>query len=71
MLLLHPLLHLHDIFKMNIEGMKKVMEINLWGTIIPTQIFGEAIAGSHVAPANLIGGVECRGRRRQAELACR
>src|SRR6476620_6019446 len=33
-----------DIFKMNIEGMKKVMEINLWGTIIPTQIFGEAIA---------------------------
>jgi len=33
-----------DIFKMNLEGMKKVMEINLWGTLIPTQIFGEAIA---------------------------
>jgi NAD(P)-dependent dehydrogenase (short-subunit alcohol dehydrogenase family) len=31
-------------FKMNIEGMKKVMDINLWGTVIPTQIFGEAIA---------------------------
>src|ERR1700694_1312044 len=30
-----------DIFKMNIEGMKKVMDINLWGTIIPTQVFGE------------------------------
>jgi len=33
-----------DIFKMNIAGMKKVMDINVWGTIIPTQIFGEAIA---------------------------
>ncbi|HEU4633209.1 MAG TPA: SDR family oxidoreductase [Flavisolibacter sp.] len=33
-----------DIFKMNVEGMKKVMEINVWGTIIPTQIFGEEIA---------------------------
>lgn len=35
-----------DIFSMNIEGMKKVMDINLWGTIIPTQVFGEAIAQS-------------------------
>jgi NAD(P)-dependent dehydrogenase (short-subunit alcohol dehydrogenase family) len=33
-----------DIFKMNIDGMKKVMDINLWGTVIPTQVFGEAIA---------------------------
>ena len=33
-----------DIFKMNVEGMKKVMEINVWGTIIPTQVFGEEIA---------------------------
>jgi NAD(P)-dependent dehydrogenase (short-subunit alcohol dehydrogenase family) len=33
-----------DIFNMNIAGMKKAMEINTWGTIIPTQIFGEAIA---------------------------
>ncbi len=33
-----------DIFKMSIEGMKKVMDINLWGTVIPTQVFGEAIA---------------------------
>jgi NAD(P)-dependent dehydrogenase (short-subunit alcohol dehydrogenase family) len=33
-----------DIFKMNLDGMKKVLEINLWGTILPTQIFGEAIA---------------------------
>ncbi|MGI8893405.1 MAG: SDR family oxidoreductase [Bacteroidia bacterium] len=33
-----------NIFSMNIEGIKKVMDINLWGTIIPTQVFGEAIA---------------------------
>ncbi|GAA3977310.1 SDR family oxidoreductase [Mucilaginibacter dorajii] len=33
-----------DIFKMNIAGMKTVMDLNTWGTIIPTQIFGEAIA---------------------------
>ena len=32
-----------DIFKMNLAGMKKVTELNLWGTIVPTQIFGEAI----------------------------
>lgn len=33
-----------NIFKINMDGMKKVMDINLWGTLIPTQIFGEAIA---------------------------
>ncbi|HYC30290.1 MAG TPA: SDR family oxidoreductase [Chitinophagaceae bacterium] len=33
-----------DIFSMNIAGMKTVMDINLWGTLIPTQVFGEAIA---------------------------
>jgi len=33
-----------DIFNMNLEGMKQVMEVNLWGTLYPTQIFGEAIA---------------------------
>ncbi len=32
-----------DIFAMNVEGMKKTMELNLWGTVIPTQVFGEAI----------------------------
>ena len=35
-----------SIFKMKIDGMKRVMDINLWGTVIPTQIFGEAIADS-------------------------
>lgn len=34
----------NDIFKMNLEGMKKVMDLNTWGTLIPSQIFGETIA---------------------------
>jgi NAD(P)-dependent dehydrogenase (short-subunit alcohol dehydrogenase family) len=33
-----------DIFSMNIDGMKKVTDLNLWGTLTPTQVFGEAIA---------------------------
>ena len=33
-----------DIFDMNIEGMKKALVLNLWGTIIPSQIFGAAMA---------------------------
>lgn len=33
-----------DIFGMNMEGMKKVHDLNLWGTLLPTQVFGEAIA---------------------------
>ncbi len=32
-----------DIFKMNLAGMKKVMELNTWGTLIPTQVFAEAM----------------------------
>ncbi|GAB3851442.1 SDR family oxidoreductase [Hymenobacter terrigena] len=35
-----------DVFKMNLEGMKRVMELNVWGTLLPTQVFGEAIAHS-------------------------
>ncbi|MBS1524260.1 MAG: SDR family oxidoreductase [Bacteroidetes bacterium] len=35
-----------NLFEMNIAGMKKVMDINIWGTIIPTQVFGEAIAAT-------------------------
>jgi NAD(P)-dependent dehydrogenase (short-subunit alcohol dehydrogenase family) len=33
-----------DIFEMNLDGMKTVMELNIWGTVLPTHIFGEAIA---------------------------
>jgi NAD(P)-dependent dehydrogenase (short-subunit alcohol dehydrogenase family) len=35
-----------DLFKMNLEGMKSVMDLNLWGTLLPTQIFGDAMAKS-------------------------
>lgn len=35
-----------DVFKMNLAGMKKVMDLNLWGTLIPTQVFGDAIAAT-------------------------
>jgi NAD(P)-dependent dehydrogenase (short-subunit alcohol dehydrogenase family) len=33
-----------DIFSMNLEGMRKAMDLNLWGTIIPTQVFGSVMA---------------------------
>jgi NAD(P)-dependent dehydrogenase (short-subunit alcohol dehydrogenase family) len=33
-----------DIFNMNIDGLKKALVLNLWGSIIPTQIFGAAMA---------------------------
>ncbi len=32
-----------DIFDMNMNGMRRAMELNLWGTLIPTQIFGKAM----------------------------
>ena len=33
-----------DIFSMNIDGMQKAMVLNVWGTIIPTQVFGAVMA---------------------------
>ncbi len=33
-----------SVFNMKMDGMKKVLDLNLWGTLIPTQVFGEAIA---------------------------
>ncbi len=35
-----------DVFDLNIEGVKNAMDLNLWGTIIPVQIFGPEIAKS-------------------------
>lgn len=32
-----------DIFKINIAALKDVMDLNLFGTVLPTQVFGEAI----------------------------
>jgi len=33
-----------DIFEMDLEGMRQVMDLNVWGTLYPTQVFGESIA---------------------------
>lgn len=35
-----------DVFDLNIEGVKNAMGLNLWGTIVPVQVFGPAIAKS-------------------------
>lgn len=32
-----------DVFQLNIEALQQVMNLNLFGTILPTQVFGEAI----------------------------
>jgi NAD(P)-dependent dehydrogenase (short-subunit alcohol dehydrogenase family) len=32
------------VFSLNLAGMKRVMELNLWGAVLPTQVFGEALA---------------------------
>lgn len=32
-----------DIFDLNIQGMKNTLELNVWGTLIPTQIFGSVM----------------------------
>jgi NAD(P)-dependent dehydrogenase (short-subunit alcohol dehydrogenase family) len=38
-----------DIFSMNLAGLKHVMDLNLWGTILPTQVFGPALAENETA----------------------
>lgn len=35
-----------DVFDMNLAGMKRVMDLNVWGTLLPTQVFGPAMAAS-------------------------
>jgi NAD(P)-dependent dehydrogenase (short-subunit alcohol dehydrogenase family) len=32
-----------DIFGMNVDGMKKALDLNLWGSLLPTQVFGSAM----------------------------
>ena len=38
-----------DIFKMDLNGLKTVMDLNLWGTLLPTQVFGDALAKNSTA----------------------
>jgi NAD(P)-dependent dehydrogenase (short-subunit alcohol dehydrogenase family) len=33
-----------DIFSLDLDALDKVMKLNLWGTVLPTQIFGKSIA---------------------------
>lgn len=42
-----------DIFNLNMEGMQQVMNLNLLGTMIPTQIFGKAIAAGKGSIVNI------------------
>ncbi len=35
-----------DVFELNLSGMRRVMDLNLWGTVLPTQVFGQALAAS-------------------------
>jgi NAD(P)-dependent dehydrogenase (short-subunit alcohol dehydrogenase family) len=35
-----------DIFNLDIDGMKKAMVLNIWGTVIPVQVFGAELAKS-------------------------
>jgi NAD(P)-dependent dehydrogenase (short-subunit alcohol dehydrogenase family) len=32
-----------DLFSLRMAGTKKALDLNLWGTVLPTQIFGEAM----------------------------
>ncbi len=35
-----------DVFKLNMQGMKDAINLNLWGTLMPIQVFGPEIAKS-------------------------
>ncbi|MBL7814956.1 MAG: SDR family oxidoreductase [Saprospiraceae bacterium] len=34
----------NDVFTFDMNGMRKALDLNLWGTLIPTQVFGPEIA---------------------------
>ncbi|MBC7912636.1 MAG: SDR family oxidoreductase [Pyrinomonadaceae bacterium] len=42
-----------DIFKLNMDGMKEVMDLNLMGTLIPTQVFGPSLVESKGSIVNI------------------
>ena len=33
-----------DVFDLILQGMKSAIDLNIWGTIFPTQVFGQVIA---------------------------
>jgi NAD(P)-dependent dehydrogenase (short-subunit alcohol dehydrogenase family) len=33
-----------DVFDLNLTGMKAAMDLNIWGTVFPTQVFGQVMA---------------------------
>lgn len=43
-----------DIFKLNMDGMKRAVDLNLWGTLIPTQVFGEAIITNGTGKGSIV-----------------
>ncbi|RYF83276.1 MAG: SDR family NAD(P)-dependent oxidoreductase, partial [Chitinophagaceae bacterium] len=49
-----------DIFALDMDGLDKAMKLNLWGTVLPTQVFGKTIAqnnsGSIVNISSLSAG---------------
>jgi NAD(P)-dependent dehydrogenase (short-subunit alcohol dehydrogenase family) len=49
-----------DVFTMNMEGMKKTMELNVWGTLLPVQVFGPVIAKSGVGSIVNISSVNSK-----------
>ena len=49
-----------DVFTMNMEGMKKTMELKVWGTLLPVQVFGPAIAKSGVGSIVNISSVNSK-----------
>jgi NAD(P)-dependent dehydrogenase (short-subunit alcohol dehydrogenase family) len=49
-----------NIFSLNMDAMKKAMDLNLWGTMIPTQIFGDALSKGDKASIVTISSVSSK-----------
>ncbi len=53
-----------DIFDMNLGGLRKALELNLWGTLIPAQIFGKAMLagnGGSIVNISSMSAFDCGG----------
>jgi len=49
-----------NIFSLNMDAMKKAMDLNSWGTMIPTQIFGDALSKGDKASIVTISSVSSK-----------